>query len=273
MADLSDVLNLLAGQIAGIVYPNGTGQPSIAGANVKIYAGWPMPSSLETDMRAGAAHISVYALNNARPRTHQLGRPYQVVSTGTPALTAKVSGNEISFGGTPSSPVNVYVLVNGAGYHYSVQSSDTLTTIATAVATQIPGATSSGAVVAVDSANTLVARVGGIGTAMRELRRQESDFQIVFWCPTPALRDQLISPVDVALSENTDIVFSDGSHGILRYSRTMVIDSQQKYQLYRRDLVYSVDYATTQTIDAPQIVAPGININDSSGNLIKSIQE
>lgn len=273
MADVSDVLNYLAGKIAGIVYPGGTSAPGIVSQGVKIYPGWPLPADLEKAMRAGLSHISVYSLNNARPRPTAIGRPYHVVATGTPSLSAAVSGNVITFSGTPSTPVNIFILVNGTGYHYSVQAADTLTTIATAVAILIPGASSAGAVVTIPSANTLEARVGGIGSALRELRRQESDFQIVFWCPKPDMRDVLASAVDVVLSESTDIVFSDGSHGILRYARTTMIDGQQKYQLYRRDLVYSVDYATTQTIDAPQIVAAGINLRDPTGALINAVQE
>ncbi|WP_280955020.1 hypothetical protein [Paludibacterium denitrificans] len=44
--------------------------------------------------------------------------------------------------------------------------------------------------------------------------------------------------------------------------------------MYRRDLIYTVDYATTQTVDAPQVIAPVINvINQNSGQTIRTIQE
>jgi ribosomal protein S24E len=36
----------------------------------------------------------------------------------------------------------------------------------------------------------------------------------------------------------------------------------QNTQIFRRDIVFSVNYATSQTVSAPQVVAPVISIND-----------
>jgi hypothetical protein len=42
--------------------------------------------------------------------------------------------------------------------------------------------------------------------------------------------------------------------GILRYRSTVQDDSLQKQGLYRRDMIYSVEYAVTQTLTDTQVV-------------------
>ena len=60
MADLSDVSNALVTLVTGVVYPNGTGQPSITGNPVLVYSGWPNMTQLKTDLQAGKAHVSIF---------------------------------------------------------------------------------------------------------------------------------------------------------------------------------------------------------------------
>jgi hypothetical protein len=278
MADVSDVSNLLVSLATGAAYPNGTASPSICVAPVKLYAGWPVANVLDADLKAGKVHVSVYPLPTERKTSRQIGRPWVTTIPGTPTLTATVYLNQVTFGGTVSIPQNLYLLVNGKGYMYAVQPADTLASIATAFATLLqgdfPAASSTGPVLTVPGAYSVIARVGAIGAAMRELKRQEKQFQITIWAPTPVLRDAAAGPVDVALGVSSDLAFTDGSHGILLYSHTIQSDQNQKAGLYRRDLIYTVDYATTQTASAPQVIAPVLNvINQNSGQTIRTIQE
>ena len=64
MADITDVSNALVTVIAGIVYPNGTSQPSITGVPVLVYQGWPDAVQLRADLAAGKVHVSVYPQPN-----------------------------------------------------------------------------------------------------------------------------------------------------------------------------------------------------------------
>ncbi|TKI03575.1 hypothetical protein [Martelella alba] len=271
MPDLSEVQMVLVGSIAATLYPNGTSQPSIANANIKVYPGWPVPNVLENDITAGGAHVSVFASPTERKIPNYLGRGYYTVNPGAPTITADVSGNMVTFGGTVSVPQNIYLLIDGQGYHHPVQADDTLTMIATAFSALIPSSSSYGAVLTLPPSHSITARVGGVGTAARELKRQEKEFIVTVWSPTPALRDTVALAIDSALAESSDIVFADGSHGIKLYARTFQTDQLEKYQLYRRDIVYSVQYATTQIISAPQVIAPVLNIETPVE--IKNIQE
>lgn len=273
MADSSDVSSTIAGMIVSTVYPNGTLSPSISGSVIKIYPGWPVPNVLQEDINASGAHISIWALPSERKIGSELGRPYRVIEKGDPPMIATVNGLKITLSGAASVPTNVYFLIDGIGYHYPVQSGDTLTTAATAMANQIPGAISSGSVITLASGSSVVARTGGVGTAVRELRRQAKDFQITIWAPTPAMRVLIASTVDAMLSENSIISLGDGAPSMLFYTRQFDTDASENYLIYRRDLIYTVNYATTKTIAAPQIVAPVMHVTDASGNPIKTLLE
>ncbi len=63
MADVYGIQNTLVSLIAGVIYPNGTSQPSVSGVTTTVYAGWPQPARLEQDLTAGGCHITVYPLD------------------------------------------------------------------------------------------------------------------------------------------------------------------------------------------------------------------
>jgi hypothetical protein len=262
MADIADVENTLVTTITQAVYPNGTGNPSIINARCNIYRGWPIPANLDADLAAGTVNISVYPMA-VEQRTTRYPRTWQTLSTPTPALTLTISGTTITVGGTPSSPLNAAAIVNGSGFVYAVQPTDTLNSIATGLAALINAftpASSAGAVITVAAAKEIQTAVGGIGSVIRETKRQKRSFQISFWCPNPTLRDAIVPPVDQALADIDWLTLPDGSSGRLLYERTIVSDRVERAGLYRRDLIYSVEYGTTETQSTAQIVAELFNI-------------
>ena len=77
MSDVSDVLLVLAKTVAAICYPTLTydqidqnwddgklwdaaNQKSLTGRNILVYPGWPVSNSLDDDLAAGNAHISIF---------------------------------------------------------------------------------------------------------------------------------------------------------------------------------------------------------------------
>lgn len=259
MADPSEILNVITAQVAAIVYPSGTASDSISGTVVNVYAGWPVHTTLDADILAGTSHISVFPMDGEQKVPTALGRPYRLVLDGAATIVAAISGTSVTFSGSVSTPQNVYFLVDGVGYHYSVQSGDTLTSIATAMATLIPNATSLDAVITLDQAISITARVGGVGSEARELRRQTKEFRVTVWAPSTALRDTLGSALDSALSVDSSLLLSDNLPAFMVYAHSTY---SQNTQIFRRDIVFSVNYATSQTVSAPQVVAPVISIND-----------
>ncbi|MBC8786522.1 hypothetical protein [Pseudomonas fluorescens] len=271
MASLTDVLKQVAAQVAAVVYPSGTGQPSVAGIPLRVYPGWPVPNQLETDLAANWAHISVYPYGKDQKTTRYLGRTWIPLTSPVHTLTMTVAGSVVTLSGTISAQ-NIMVNLNGISHVYAVQQSDTLTSAATALASMIPGASSSGPVITLTGASSVIARVGGFGIAYKETKRQEQSIQIIVWANSPAARDAVASPLDSALSDSNNISFLDGSFGVIRSNGSMMTDQLQKADLYRIDLFYTIDYATTQVLNAAEVIAPILNIvNAQSGQTMKTL--
>ena len=272
MADIIDVQNALVAIAAQTLYPNGIGQPSAVTAPVRVYPGCPTAASLDSDLAAGTCHVSVFP-SAAERNTSRYPKDWLQQTINTPTLTMTISGQTVTVGGTipPSTnPHNVMVLADGEPYAYSVQTSDTLTSIATAlaalIAVGIPGTTSSGAIITIPApARIEAARVGITGTMIREIRRQERQFQLTAWADTPAHRDAIAQTIDVALAAIEFLTMPDGYAARLIYRGSTVIDAQQKAGLYRRDLIYTVEYATTQIATATQVTQEQINVTAQDG--------
>lgn len=281
MADLTDVGNALVAIAAQTLYPNGTGQPSAAGFGIRVYQGWPNPQQLDDDLKAGVAHVSIYPRPEER-NTTRYSKDWKQQALNATTLTLTINGQQITVGGTvpaANNPQNVAVVANGQSFTYAATSSDTLTGIATALATlisaSIAGTSNAGPVITLpSSARISAARVGGTGTLIRELRRQERLFQVSVWADTPDHRDAVVQPLDVAMAATPFLAMTDQMAARLIYKSSPVNDGYQKDKLYRRDLFYTVEYATTQTTAATQIVTEQTNIvpQNNSGAQISTVQ-
>ena len=250
MSDQYDVENALADLLAAVVYPAGSNGPSAAGFPVKIYPGWPTTNMLDDDLAAGVAHISIFDTNTER-NTTRYPRDWQQQSVNPATITLGVSGQTVTVGGAMPSPYSVHnlaLLMNGLPYTYQVLAGDTLASIAIALAAQIPGATAVGNVITLPSSSQVsVARVGTTGTSVREVKRQERVYQITIWANTPLNRSTLAKLVDPELAATDFLAMPDGYAARLKYRGSKQTDALQKALLYRLDLNYSVEYATTQT--------------------------
>ena len=276
MADLADIENAMKALIVGWCYPNGTSQPSaIKGAlPVRVVRGWPNANDLKASFhpetldppqpgRPKSAFISIYAAPGSERQTTRYPREWQTLTNAAPTITATLAAGTITLGGTVTTPQLVAVLAYGRPFVYAVQQADTLATIAAALTTMISAsgqATSNGAVLTVPSPK-LGCSVGGFGTMWRELRRQERLIMVTVWCATPEQRDAVAGLVDNyfagAGSDNglEFINLPDGSMARLQYARTMPTDVDQLSGSFRRDLIYSLEYATTETASVAQVVA------------------
>ena len=263
MADISDVSQALLALAVAAVYPNGTTQPSIAATPIKLYEGWPNPQQLDVDLAAGICHVSIFTRQEEKNTTRYTGE-WKPVSINTPTLTLTVNGQTVTVGGVMPSPFiahNLTIMVNGLPYVYAALSGDTLNSIAAALSALIPGASASGAAITMSSTAIInAARVGMTGTAIRNIRQQERRFQISIWADTPTHRSQIASAIDVALADLRFVSLPDGTLGRLIYHGSPVNDSLQNEQIYRRDLIYAVDYSTTQAETETQITNTQLNI-------------
>ena len=253
MADISDVEAALCSLVEQAIYPNGTTQPSLSNAVVKIYRGWPTNRALNADLAAGTQTVTVFSKENSTKDTSRYRRVWRTISETSPTLTVTCVGDTASFGGTGGAGQTAGLTVGGVAYSWQVSATDTPASVAAGFAGLIPGATSAGSAVTVGGAQ-VSGRVVGSGTAIMETRRQEQGIMIAVWCPTPAGRDLLASTVDNSLSDVDWFPLSDGTVARLRYHDTYETDASENANLYRRNLDYVVEYPTTMVMTGPQML-------------------
>jgi len=269
MADISDVENALVSLIEQIAYPTGTANPSVLlnaesqPVEVKVYRGWPIPANLDADVLAdNIVNVSIYPMGVER-NTTRYGSDYETLPLPAPTLTLIAAPTTLTVGGTVSTPQNVAAIVNGIGYSYGVQPGDTLTSIATGLAALInedTACTSSGPVITIPSAHSIVPRIGVVGTAYKEVKRQTRNIMISVWCPDPALRDAAGKLFDPVLADRNFITLADTTVCRFIYVSSPVTDGPEKETVYRRDFIYSAEYATVVPIIAPQITVIEVNV-------------
>lgn len=277
MADISDVTSQLVAIISGLLYPNGTANPPIVRTNTRVYIGWPVPEQLDIDLAntvAGNAtdlaicHVSIFPLPSERNTTRYL-QQWQPVTLNTPTLTLTAAGQTVTVGGTipPAvNPHNAVIFANGIPYVYAVQPADTLNSIASALATliaiAIPGSSSAGPLVTLPAGARLdPVRIGVTGTSMLEVSRQEKQIQIVIWADSPDHRSALAKIIDPALKAMTFIALPDLSAGRIRYTGNRESDNAEKQGIYRRDLMFTVEYGTYQSLITTQITQTQLNVS------------
>jgi len=303
MADIADVMNVLVNLAECALYPNGVNKPSITGTDIIIYPGWPSSDNLDQDLSANKTHVSVFPKVDERNTTRYRKRAV-VTKAPLPTLTLAIQsasggrfeleggGNlllesgghllleskslSVVVGGTVSTPQNLMLRINGKDYVYPVEPYDTLTTIATALAemvsVDIAGTFAVGSSINIGpSGRVQAARVGGFGTVTREIRRQERLFMITVWAPTPALRDAIAAAIDADLAGQEFLTMPDGYGARLIYKNSPVVDALQKAVIYRRDLNYSVEYATTTSEQAAAVIAPNLTLQSGSNYLAITI--
>jgi hypothetical protein len=114
-----------------------------------------------------------------------------------------------------------------------------------------------------------VSNTGTTGVSAREVRRQTRKFQITIWANCFDHRDPLAAAIDAGLAAVSRLTMPDGTGGVLTYVNSMQSDDQQKAGIYRRDLIYAVNYATIQT-DAEYTIKHTVT-NTTTGPLIGAV--
>lgn len=261
MADQSDVEQVLAAIAAGVLYPQGADAPCIAGVPCRIHRGWPDAATLDADLAAGRVTVTVVGDARNQRTTTRYPDEWRPARQMVPVLQVSVQGNAATFSGTAALGQLAGILADGVAVVHRTLASDTPASVAAALAgamAQVAGplgaTVAQGAMVEVGTAGPVVARVFADQPSIRETRRQLQPFRVICWCPDPALRDVAASAIDTAFASYDFLGLPDGMAGRLRYLGTTSTDRAQDAALYRRDLIYTVDYATTLAADLPRLL-------------------
>lgn len=249
MADMTDVSNALVSMITATVYPNGTSQPPLSAVQAKVYPGWPDPATLQADLASHIAHISVFPTVQEKVTTRRIPEWQQVIAP-APTLAAAVAGTAITLSGTVSTPQGVDLIVDGVDYAYAVQANDSLASIAAALAALVSvnqAASSTGPVITIAGSHKILARIVSSGTSAREVSLEQRVFKVSIWADTFDRRDSLAKPIHPMLADITRIAMPDGTWATAQYSGSQQIDTEQKENIYRRDINLSIEYSTILT--------------------------
>lgn len=282
MADLSSVESALVGIIASALFPNlnpylqGDYQPCAIGQTVKLYRGWPESANLNADMALGRAHVSVFSdPGMTRNVTRWMAPQATVVTANTATITATVSGATVTLGGTitAGNVVGIQCGASLASYAYAVQAGDTLATVAAALASKIAGASYVGSVITLPTALYVSAATMVPQTAYTVTRQQEQGIRVSVWASKPSDRDAISGLLDASLANLKNAAgglthfFPVGAYEAARlvYRTTYVNDIPSRDRIWRRDLCYTVEYATTLIEQDPSMLF-GIGTITPSGS-------
>lgn len=256
MAAQSDVETALTQLAAVALYPRGTAAPAAISATIRIYRGWPNATALDADLAAGRVNVTIFPVPGATRNTTRYA-PDWVPTPVTPTLRGTTAGNTATFAGTADLGQLAGLLVDGVPYVHRTVAGDTPALVAATLAAAISSsriALCSGTSVTIPSASTLVARTAADAASAQELRRQQQQFRITAWCPSPDLRDAACEAIDVAFAATPFLRLPDTSAARLRFSSTTTFDTRQDAALYRRDLLYTVEYPTTRIVVEPSML-------------------
>ena len=246
MADISDIEQALVNTVTSTLYPAGLSHSSIVGSLCRVYRGWPNSPTLNADLSAGVSNVTILADNDSgRVTTRYL--PEWSTTTALPGVTAIAATPTISISGSPVTGDIVGALIDGVAYAYRIEAGDTPGLIAANLNQLIQVhriSTVQGAVVTVSGANSVRVRVVGDSAAYFESRRQEKDIRIICWCPNPPARDAVAASIDAAINQIRFLPLSDNTNARVIYRNTASYDQAQNSLLYRRDLIYTVEYPT-----------------------------
>lgn len=291
MADLSEIMTRLAVIASDAVYPDGNGSPSVAGIDVRIFEGWPNPDQLDRDMagqmfsgnparvvdRPGGvvANVSVYPMPGTGIVVHQLMNHTKVITPPTYGLSVSINadGDKITVSGQPS--IGEYLTLLCDDNVILSQTGTTTSDLLANLAAEAEIAYPSGVIVTsttleIAVTRGIVVRQGGIAVLGRTTHRQRHPVMVSIWAPTHDSRATLSAAIDNALKQNVILTMADTSQALLVYNRTHLHDEKQASTIYRRDLIFDVEYATVEQFPGYVVTSAEVAITNPSESLVNS---
>jgi len=263
MADMSDVEQSLMNAIIGYVYPGGIDTLSLAGVPVRIYRGKPTNATLRIDRSTSTVDVAVYATAEPSRNTTRWGVQVTELPT-TSALTVGVSGNSAAFLGSASAGDIAGALVDQQVFIYEAQPGDSAALVAAAIADAIRTVMIcwlAGATITVPGAYEFTARTASYVSALEEWRRQEQGFQVSVFAPTPLLRDTIASGITQTLAQVSFLLLADGTGGRVRFRSEVNCDADQAASLFRRDIIFDVEFGVTILNSNPSMLFADLSWN------------
>jgi hypothetical protein len=256
----------------------------------KVYRGFPVPETLNNDLRQNIVHVSIAVAQAGDRADDSMITSMQQLTDPDVQLTAVVSGTQLNAAST-SVPATGTITLSGtvvAGTHTMTQIGDvyvpytppvgaTPAQVATAVASAVNANTDAAAIataVAVGNVITVTTvgnavnghrvkfdfKIGGTALMVEETGRRHVEFQINVYGYDDPSRARYANTLDTALSAMDFLVPEDDVPAKLVYVRSQQIDRELSHVVYRRTLVYSVQYTQTALTTGYQVLAELVKV-------------
>jgi hypothetical protein len=231
----------------------------------RVYRGWPNSATLNTDLNNGVVNVTIRTDNDSgRTTTRYL--PEWKTAPAQPGTVVSAENQSLTIAGIPATGDVVGAMIDGVPFAYRVQAGDSPNLIAASLGQLIRSirtANLQGGTVTVPGAASVIARVACDHETTFESRRQEKDFRIACWCPTPTVRDAVAAAIDGMINQMDFLPLPDTTNARIVYRNTASYDQAQNALLYRRDLIYTIEYATITAIEQPSMLFGASDLNNN----------
>jgi hypothetical protein len=274
MADQSDIELTLASLVTAILYPSGSNAASVLGSVCRVFRGWPNAAALGADLSAGRLTVTITPDTGSFRVTTRYLDPPAMLAPVSPSLSIAVTGQTATITGTATLGQVAGLIVDNTAFVHRTATGDTPSLVAAILASYIRTvriAQVSGASITIPGAGLIIPRVVADQNALAETRRQRQSFRMSCWCPDPTTRDSLAVLLDTALSQLTFITLPDSTQARLQLSHSLTFDQSQNANLFRRDLIFTVEYATTVSETLPSLIVGDARITPNGGPTTQSL--
>jgi hypothetical protein len=264
MADIEDVMNALAGNVATVLGQN----PFYAGQvftttfakQARVYVGWPSSSDLDKDLAQGITNVAIYPTNITKTEV-PFHYKWKTLSYSPPTTTGVTSGSTLTLTGTGSTNQGFGIGLGRYGYSVHFNQNETINSALARLSAIIPNSTVSNNVLTLpsgykfsNSPNT--ANIGtnkaffvnGADTVMYlEVGRQTQIVSINIFAPDPFTRTLFGTNIKPGLDNLNNMQTADGLYTEKPiYSQTMLNDYSENKLLWGRTEHYGVSYPSVQ---------------------------
>jgi len=274
MADQSDVEAAMVSAIAACLYPQGAEAPSFIGNRCRIFRGWPSATALNADLAAEVINITIFPDGSGQHNTTRYTDEARLVTHNAPTLMVDVVGTKVSFSGGVGAGQVAGILVDNMAVVHRVQDGDTLELVAATLGAYLRTrrlVNVVGASIAIPNARAIIGRVVADQTVQRETRRQRQGFRATMWCPSAALRDIVAGLIDQRLSDSNWLALPDGTSGFVRGVVSKVFDQSLNANLYRRDIVFDIEYPTIISEIMPAMIFGNLNFAPAAAGSVLTL--
>jgi hypothetical protein len=216
------------------------------------------------------ANVSVYPMPGTGAPVYQILDETYEISPPAINLGIAVSGNTITVTGQPASGEYLTIVADDAHVYSSGGTTTTalLQSLAAAAQANYPSAVATADTLTIPVGHLLIVRQGGVAVLGKVTRRQRDSIMVTVWAPNQVARSAIAKAVDNLIKQNIKVAMPDTSQALILYSRTITNDEQQAESIYRRDLIYTAEYATVEQFPGYVITSVQTSIANPSNTAI-----